>query len=258
MALYLPRIFPGEPAHHMVADAGALLAAAGYGEDRPWVKLGIGLDFGTAFVGNVGSGDVKDFTAIGNVVTTAARLQAAAASGEIVMSSRVHDRAGEHAAGAEPRELSMKGKSEPEIAMVRHIDFAMPPADAQAGSWRRQGETPGSAGREKTAPLGGPFQNARSPKSAAPRSEHRVRGPLERSGQAVRVELHPPGPCGADRPAQCPRASASSRRMTGAELMTGSTKRGADAEHAGRGRLHAQPEERTAEVVNHETARGTD
>lgn len=140
----------------MVADAGALLAAAGYGEDRPWVKLGIGLDFGTAFVGNVGSGDVKDFTAIGNVVTTAARLQAAAASGEIVMSSRVHDRAGEHAAGAEPRELSMKGKSEPEIAMVRHIDFAMPPADAQAGSWRRQGRRPGRLGVRRPPHSGDP------------------------------------------------------------------------------------------------------
>lgn len=121
MALYLPGIFPGEPAHHMAVDAGALLAAAGYGEERPWVKLGIGLDFGTAFVGNVGSGDVKDFTAIGDVVNTAARLQAAAASGEILMSSRVYDRAGEPAAGAEPRELSLKGKSEPEIAMVSRI-----------------------------------------------------------------------------------------------------------------------------------------
>jgi adenylate cyclase len=119
MALYLPQIFPGEPVHHMVADAAALLGAAGYGEERPWVELGIGLDFGTAFVGNVGSGDVKDFTAIGDVVNTAARLQAAAAGGEVVMSSRVHGRAGEHAAGAERRELSLKGKSEPEIAMVR-------------------------------------------------------------------------------------------------------------------------------------------
>lgn len=121
MALYLPGIFAGEPAHHMALDAGALLAAAGYGEERPWVKLGIGLDYGAAFVGNVGSGDVKDFTAIGDVVNTAARLQAAAASGEILMSSRVYDRAGEHAAGAEPRELSLKGKSEPEIAMVSRI-----------------------------------------------------------------------------------------------------------------------------------------
>jgi adenylate cyclase len=124
MALYLPRIFPGEPARHMVADAQALLAAAGYGEGQLSVELGIGLDFGTAYVGNVGSGDVKDFTAIGDVVNTAARLQAAAASGEIVMSCRVHERAGEQATGAERRELALKGKSEPEIAMVHRIDSA--------------------------------------------------------------------------------------------------------------------------------------
>jgi adenylate cyclase len=122
MALYLPRVFPGEPAHHMATDARALLAAAGYGAGRPWVEIGIGLDFGNAYVGNVGSGEVKDFTAIGDVVNTAARLQAAAASGEIVMSTRVYDRAGEHAAGAESRDLALKGKREPEIAMVRRIE----------------------------------------------------------------------------------------------------------------------------------------
>jgi adenylate cyclase len=122
MALYLPRVFPGEPAHHMAADAQALLAAAGYGAGRPWVEIGVGLDFGNAYVGNVGSGEVKDFTAIGDVVNTAARLQAAAASGEIVMSTRVYDRAGEHAAGAESRNLALKGKRETEIAMVRRID----------------------------------------------------------------------------------------------------------------------------------------
>jgi adenylate cyclase len=118
MALYLPGIFPGEPAQHMVTDARALLVASGYLEGRPWVRLGVGLDFGSAFVGNVGSGDVKDFTAIGDVVNTAARLQAAAASGEIVMSRRVHGRAGEHARDVETRELGLRGKSEPEIAMV--------------------------------------------------------------------------------------------------------------------------------------------
>jgi adenylate cyclase len=122
MALYLPGVFPGEPAHHMFADAQALLAASGYLENRPWVQLGIGLDFGSAFVGNVGSGDVKDFTAIGDVVNTAARLQAAAASGEIVMSSRVHERAGERVSGAEMRQLELKGKSEPEPAMVSRFE----------------------------------------------------------------------------------------------------------------------------------------
>jgi adenylate cyclase len=121
MALYLPGVFPGEPAQNMVADAEALLAASGYRENRPWVQLGIGLDFGSAFVGNVGSGDVKDFTAIGDVVNTAARLQAAAGGGEIVISSRVHDRMGAGVAGAEARELALKGKSVPEIAWVRRV-----------------------------------------------------------------------------------------------------------------------------------------
>ncbi len=124
MALYLPRVFPGEPPQHMVADACAILAAAGYGEGRPWVNIGIGLDFGSAYVGNVGAGEVKDFTAIGDVVNTAARLQSAAASGEIVMSRRVYDRAGQPAVGAVSRELSLKGKSELELAMVGGIDLA--------------------------------------------------------------------------------------------------------------------------------------
>jgi len=122
MALYLPGVFPGVPAQHIVADAHELLAASGYREEQPWVEIGIGLDFGSAFVGNVGSGVVKDFTAIGDVVNTAARLQAAAASGESVMSTRVHDRAGAEARGGEMRELALKGKSQPEVVIVSRLD----------------------------------------------------------------------------------------------------------------------------------------
>lgn len=118
MALYLPRVFPGEPGRHMLADARALAVAAGYPQGQPWVEIGIGLDFGPAFVGNVGSGEVKDFTAIGDVVNTAARLQAAAAGGEIVMSQAVHDRAGDDAVDGELRQLSLKGKSQPEAVIV--------------------------------------------------------------------------------------------------------------------------------------------
>jgi adenylate cyclase len=132
MALYLPGIFPGEPAEHMLTDAKALLASAGYDGGHPWVELGIGLDFGTAFVGNVGSQEVKDFTAIGDVVNTAARLQAAAAGGEIVMSSRVHRRTSEHAPEGEARELVLKGKSEPEIVIVHRLDRGKPAPKALA------------------------------------------------------------------------------------------------------------------------------
>jgi adenylate cyclase len=118
MALYVPMLFDDDVAEHMVSDARALLEAAGYGKGEPWVELGIGLDLGTAYVGNVGAGDVKDFTAIGDVVNTAARLQGAAAGGEIVVSSRVYALAGDHAPEAAPRELELKGKTEPERAMV--------------------------------------------------------------------------------------------------------------------------------------------
>lgn len=121
MALYLPQVFDDDPARHMVGDAQALLRAAGYGEARPWVDLGVGLDYGIAHVGNVGAGEVKDFTAVGDVVNTAARLQAAAGGGEILISDRVRARVGGGPAGADTRELPLKGKSRPEVATVLRV-----------------------------------------------------------------------------------------------------------------------------------------
>ena len=122
MALYLPGLFDGEPIGDMLADAESLLTAAGYGDRDPWVEVGIGLDYGPAFVGNVGAGEVKDFTAIGDVVNTAARLQGAAASGEIVIAAGLGERLGSDAAHTSPRELNLKGKSRPERALVRSMD----------------------------------------------------------------------------------------------------------------------------------------
>ena len=110
MALYLPDVFEGDIAEHMLADARDLLAAA-----DPWIELGIGLDFGLAHVGNVGSGEVKDFTAIGDVVNTAARLQGVAESGQIVASRRV---APGYVDGAVVRSFELKGKSEAVDAVV--------------------------------------------------------------------------------------------------------------------------------------------
>jgi adenylate cyclase len=97
----------------MLDHARGLLEAVGYGDPGgPFVEVGIGLDFGDAFVGNIGDRAVYDFTAIGDVVNTAARLQGEAAGGEIVISERVA--AGLDEPAGEPVELNLKGKSAPE------------------------------------------------------------------------------------------------------------------------------------------------
>ena len=93
MALYVPQLFRGEGwQDDIVRDARELLAAVGYGADEPWLEVGVGVDIGPAYVGNVGAGDVKDFTALGDVVNTAARLQGQAAPGQIVISERLFGR----------------------------------------------------------------------------------------------------------------------------------------------------------------------
>src|SRR5690348_4854937 len=57
MALYLPQLLREHWEDELVIDARDLLAPVGYGTaPRPWLQLGIGLDIGRAYVGNVGAG----------------------------------------------------------------------------------------------------------------------------------------------------------------------------------------------------------
>jgi adenylate cyclase len=73
----------------MLEHACRLLERVGYGTaDGPAFDVGIGIDFGEAFVGNIGDTAVHDFTAVGDVVNTASRLQGCAAGGEVVVSAR--------------------------------------------------------------------------------------------------------------------------------------------------------------------------
>jgi len=119
MALYLPslkRDFASEevPAV-MLEHARSLLRAVGYGSgERPFVEMGIGLDFGEAFVGNIGQRALYDFTAIGDVVNVASRLQGQAAGGEIMLSERVAS--GLPSPVGTRLQLSLKGKSELQTA----------------------------------------------------------------------------------------------------------------------------------------------
>jgi adenylate cyclase len=120
MALYLPflksTIAQEDVPAVMLAHARGLLTAVGYGSpEGPFVELGVGLDMGDAFVGNIGQRALYDFTAVGDVVNTASRLQGAAAGGEIMVSCRVAD--GLPTLVGTPVELTLKGKRQPERAV---------------------------------------------------------------------------------------------------------------------------------------------
>jgi len=122
MALYLPLLMAEGWVDNMLRDASDLLAAVGFGSSQePWLQLGIGLDVGRAFVGNVGAGDVKDFTALGDVVNTAARLQSSAEASQIVLSERLFARLPNREISAASKLLVVKGKREAEP--VRIVDF---------------------------------------------------------------------------------------------------------------------------------------
>jgi adenylate cyclase len=109
----------------MLEQAGELLASVGYGNvEGPFVEVGIGLDYGEAHVGNIGERAVFDFTAVGDVVNTASRLQGEARGGEVLVSKRLADELDEPA--GEPVEVSVKGKKEP-LPAYRLTPNAPPP-----------------------------------------------------------------------------------------------------------------------------------
>lgn len=70
------------------------------------------MDFGEAFVGDIGEHWLYDFTAVGDVVNTAVRLESEAAGGEINLAVGTHGGChGPSARGAV--EVAIKGKARP-------------------------------------------------------------------------------------------------------------------------------------------------
>lgn len=110
MALFIPF---GDQAfrRNAVSAAEELLRAVGYGEQgEPWLPVGIGVHSGQAYVGKVGTEGVNDFTALGDTVNTASRLQALAKAGEIVLSEPVFADVARSYPSAEQRTVDLRGK----------------------------------------------------------------------------------------------------------------------------------------------------
>nr|WP_296978133.1 adenylate/guanylate cyclase domain-containing protein [Thermobacillus sp. ZCTH02-B1] len=84
---------------------------------RKWgvgVKFGIGINCGPAVVGNIGSEMLRlDYTAIGDTVNLAARLESNAKPGQILISEEVYHRVGRLFKLEDIGEIKVKGKEKP-------------------------------------------------------------------------------------------------------------------------------------------------
>ena len=119
-----------QPDHALRAARAALAlqrASATLTARHPsWPRFRVGVNTGPALVGNVGTADQRSFAAIGDATNHAARLQAVAAPGEIVIGETTR-LALKGIADLEPLEpFHVKGKLEPVVA---HRLVAMPDQD---------------------------------------------------------------------------------------------------------------------------------
>jgi len=120
VALFFPLLSGERYVARAIDAASDLLRATGHADpDGPWVPVGAGVHCGLAWFGVVGDASHLELTAVGDTVNVAARLAAAAATGEVIVSA---DAAA--AADLDPsldrRSLDLKGKELPtEVVSVR-------------------------------------------------------------------------------------------------------------------------------------------
>jgi adenylate cyclase len=80
------------------------------------IPVGIAVHTGEAYVGSTGSDRVvNDFTALGDVVNTTARLAAEAAGGELLVSQEAISAAGINGARGNSRTIAVRGRTEPVV-----------------------------------------------------------------------------------------------------------------------------------------------
>jgi adenylate cyclase len=134
MALFNVPIKRADHAAAAVAAAGKLQELLPELSARLGVSLqaSIGIASGFARVGRLGSDDIKDYTAIGDAVNQAARLQAQAGAGEIVVSQNVYREVASAYPGVPAESLTLKGFPQRTVAYRLN---GKPQSVLSAGSW---------------------------------------------------------------------------------------------------------------------------
>jgi class 3 adenylate cyclase len=114
---------PSRQPDHALRAARAALAVQAAVEDvvreHPgWPRFRVGLNTGPAVVGNIGSTEIRHFTAIGDTVNLAARLETSAEEGQVVIGGSTLAALGERAVVRPLGALQLKGKAEAVEAYV--------------------------------------------------------------------------------------------------------------------------------------------
>ena len=81
--------------------------------EQDLLKVGIGITTGMAYTGIVGSDSCSDYTALGDVVNIASRLQGEAGPGETLGAEDAYEYVKEEYPSAQEQSLQLKGIAEP-------------------------------------------------------------------------------------------------------------------------------------------------
>lgn len=73
----------------------------------------VGITTGQAIIGNVGTSELFNYTAIGDVVNLAQRLQVAAKPGQILLYEHTYDIVAGHVIARALKPLTVKGREQP-------------------------------------------------------------------------------------------------------------------------------------------------
>ena len=119
MAFFGAPFRPEDHAHRAVLAALRIVAGVeGLAGDGDGLHVGGGVGSGEAYMGNVAEGEVRDFTIIGDVVNTAARLHGEAQPGEVLLTEDTYRQVEARYPEAPQRSLELKGKAEAVSARV--------------------------------------------------------------------------------------------------------------------------------------------
>ena len=151
----------GAPAAHEDDPERAVLAGLriiddmeAYGTEvaREWgiddFAVRVGIETGLAVLGLVGGGGKVEYGAAGDVLNTAARLQAASEAGTVLVGAETQRLIASQFEWGEPRELTLKGKAEPVVA------YAARATRSTAGDRRGRGIEARIVGRERELEVG--------------------------------------------------------------------------------------------------------